>query len=348
MPVPTDKPEQLIGLKARMRQGRVPFDIPTTAMNTEHTFVGIDIAKDRLDLDTCPHAQPWHTTNDNQGIAQVIESMHQLQPALIVLEATGGYERVLAAALASDGLSVAVVNPRQVRDFARATGQLAKTDAIDAQILALFAERIRPEVRPLPEVEQQALAALVARRRQLGEMLQAERNRLSMAHKAVQSELRAHIRFLEKRLDKANRALQEVIEASPIWRAQENLLRSVPGVGPVLSATLLAELPELGRLSGREIAALVGVAPFNRDSGTLRGQRCIWGGRVSVRCALYMGTLVAVRHNPVLRRHYEQLLDRGKAKKVALVACMRKLLVMLNAMMKTQTHWNPDFCYDRP
>ena len=274
--------------------------------------------------------------------------MHHLQPVLIVLEATGGYQRTLAAALASDGLPVAVVNPRQVRDFARATGQLAKTDAIDAKMLALFAERIRPEVRPLPEAEQQALAALVARRRQLLEMLQAERNRLSMAHKAVQDELRAHIRFLEKRLDKANRALQEAIEASPIWRAKEDLLRSVPGVGPVLSATLLAELPELGRLSGREIAALVGVAPFNRDSGTLRGQRCIWGGRVSVRCALYMGTLVAVRHNPVLRRFYEQLLGRGKAKKVALVACMRKLLVILNAMMKTQTHWNPDFCYESP
>ena len=165
-----------------------------------------------------------------------------------------------------------------------------------------------------------------------------------MAHKAVQNELRAHIRFLEKRLDKANRALKETIEASPIWRTTEDLLRSTPGVGPVLSATLLAELPELGQLSGREIAALVGVAPFNRDSGQFRGQRCIWGGRVSVRCALYMATLVAVRHNPVLRPFYEQLLARGKTKKVALVACMRKLLVILNAMMKTQTHWNPDFC----
>ena len=335
-----------------MRQGRVPFDNPTDTMNTnqafDQAFVGIDIAKDRLDLETCPHPEPWHTTNDAQGINQVIERMHALTPALIVLEATGGYERALAAALASEGLPVAVVNPRQVRDFARATGQLAKTDAIDAKMLALFAERIRPEVRPLPEAQQQALAALVARRRQLLEMLQAERNRLSMAHKAVQAELRTHIRFLEKRLDKANRALQEAIEASPVWRAKEDLLRSVPGVGPVLSATLLAELPELGRLSGRQIAALVGVAPFNRDSGQLRGQRCIWGGRVSVRCALYMGTLVAVRHNPVLRLFYEQLLKRGKAKKVALVACMRKLLVILNAMMKTQTHWNPDFCYESP
>lgn len=331
-----------------MLQGRVPFDNPTKAMNTEETFVGIDIAKDRFDLDSCPQAQPWHTTNDAKGINDVLEAMHALAPALIVLEATGGYERALAAALASEGLPVVVVNPRQVRDFARATGQLAKTDAIDAQILALFAERIRPQLRPLPEAQQQALAALVARRRQLLEMLQAERNRLSMAHKAVQGEVRAHIRFLEKRLDKANRALQAAIEESPVWRAKEDLLRSVPGVGPVLSATLLAELPELGRLSGREIAALVGVAPFNRDSGTLRGQRCIWGGRVSVRCALYMATLVAVRHNPVLRSFYAGLLGRGKAKKVALVACMRKLLVMLNAMMKTQTHWNPDFRYETP
>ena len=315
-------------------------------MNTEEAFVGIDVAKDRLDLDTCPRAEPWHTTNDAQGIAQVCQRLQALQPQLIVVEATGGYEHALAAALPSDALPVVVVNPRQVRDFARATGTLAKTDAIDAKILALFAERIRPAVRPLPEADGRALAALVARRRQLREMLQAERNRLSMAHKAVQGELRAHIRFLEKRLDKADRALKEAIEASPMWRAQEDLLRSVPGVGPVLSATLLAELPELGHLSGRQIAALVGVAPFNRDSGQYRGQRCIWGGRVSVRCALYMGTLVAVRHNPVLRRFYERLLRRGKTKKVALVACMRKLLVILNAMMKTQTHWNPDFCYE--
>ena len=327
-----------------MQQGRVPFDNPTDTMKTNHAFVGIDVAKDRLDLDTCPQPEPWHTTNDAHGINHVIERLAGLEPRLIVVEATGGYEHALVAALASAGLPVAVINPRQVRDFARATGQLAKTDAIDAQILALFAERIRPEARPLPEAQQHALAALVARRRHLLEMLQAERNRLSMAHKAVQAELRAHIRFLEKRLDKANRSLQETIEASPIWRAKE--LRSVPGVGPVLSATLLAEFPELGRLSGREIAALVGVAPFNRDSGRFRGQRSIWGGRVCVRCALYMGTLVAVRHNPVLRRFYEQLLNRGKAKKVALVACMRKLLVILNAMMKTQTHWNPDFCYE--
>ena len=347
-PFTTDKPGQLMGLRARMLQGRVPFDNHRHAMNTEQLFVGIDIAKDRLDLDTCPHAEPWHTTNDAQGINQVIKHLRERQPALIVLEATGGYERTLAAALASDGLPVAVVNPRQVRDFARATGQLAKTDAIDAQVLALFAERIRPEVRPVPDAQQQALAALVVRRRQLLEMLQAEKNRLHLAHKAVQAEVRSHIRFLEKRLDKADRALQTAIEASPVWRAKENLLRSAPGVGPVVSATLLAELPELGRLSGREISALVGLAPFNRDSGKFRGQRCIWGGRVSVRCALYMATLVAVRHNPVLRRHYGQLLGRGKAKKVALVACMRKLLVMLNAMMKTQTHWNADFGCESP
>ena len=313
-------------------------------MTANQPFVGIDVAKDRLDLDTLPHSKAWHTTNDTKGIAQLCQRLRALEPQLIVVEATGGYERVLTAALAADGLPVAVVNPRQVRHFARATGQLAKTDAIDAQVLALFAERIRPQVRPLPEAEQQTMAALVARRRQLIEMLQAEKNRLPMAHKAVQNELRAHIRFLEKRLDKANRALKETIEASPIWRPKEDLLRSTPGVGPVLSATLLAELPELGQLSGREIAALVGVAPFNRDSGQFRGQRCIWGGRVSVRCALYMATLVAVRHNPVLRPFYEQLLARGKTKKVALVACMRKLLVILNAMMKTQTHWNPDFC----
>jgi len=238
-----------------MLQGRVPFDNSSTVMNNEETFVGIDIAKDRFDLDSCPRAQPWHTTNDAQGIVDVLEAMHTLAPGLIVLEATGGYERALAAALASEGLPVVVVNPRQVRDFARATGQLAKTDAIDAEMLALFAERIRPERRALPETQQQALAALVARRRQLLEMLQAERNRLSMAHKAIQGELRAHIRFLEKRLDKANRALQAAIEESPVWRTKEDLLRSVPGVGPA------KERDALGRASG------VGSRDRTRDRG---------------------------------------------------------------------------------
>ena len=345
---PTDKPEQLMGPRARMLQGRAPFDNPTDAMNTEHPFIGIDVAKDRLDLDASPESDPWHTTGDAPGIAHVLQRVQARKPQLIVVEATGGYEQALVAALALEACPWWWSTPRQVRDFARATGQLAKTDRIDAHLLALFAERIRPKLRPLPEAQQRTLAALVVRRRQLLDMLQAERNRLSMAHQAVQAELRAHIGFLEKRLDKANDALQAAIEASPVWQAKRDLLRSVPGVGPVLSATLVAELPELGRLSGREIAALVGLAPFNRDSGTLRGRRCIWGGRVSVRCALYMGTLVAVRHNPVLRRFYERLVARGKAKKVALVACMRKLLVMLNAMMKTQTHWNPDLRYESP
>jgi transposase len=305
-------------------------------------YFGIDISKDHLDVATTEGA-PGRFTYDASGMEDLLKVLHAADIELIVMEATGGLEHRLAGELATAGFPVAVVNPRQVRDFARATGRLAKTDQIDAHILALFAERIRPEPRVLPDEAQRALSALVARRRQLSEMLQAERNRLRRAEAVVAEDLELHIAFLEARLDQTNQSLRVAIEQSPLWRVGDELLQSLPGIGPTVSATLLAELPELGRVSAKEIAALVGVAPFNCDSGTLRGRRVIWGGRVSVRCALYMATLVAVRHNPVLRAHYHQLLARGKAKKVALVACMRKVLLWLNAIMRDRQPWNPEF-----
>ena len=260
-----------------------------------------------------------------------------------MLEATGGYELAAVAALAAAGLPVVVANPRQVRDFARATGQLAKTDRIDAGVLALFAERVRPEVRPLPNEEAQELDAVLTRRRQLLEMLTAERNRLGQVagrgRRPVKKSLKAHIAFLERELRVADTDLGAMVRASPAWREKDDLLRSVPGVGPVLSLTLLAELPELGRLSRREVAKPAGVAPLARDSGTLRGHRYVRGGRASVRAVLYMAALVATRRNPVIRAFYERLLAAGKPKKLALVACMRKLLTILNAMARSGVRW---------
>lgn len=257
-----------------------------------------------------------------------------------MLEATGGFEHVIVAAVASAGLPVVVANPRQVRDFGRAIGQLAKTDRIDAALLALFAERVRPEPRPLPDAAAQALEAVLTRRRQLLEMLTAERNRLGFARAPqIRRGIQQHIRWLERQLVDVDRDLAHAIQASPVWRATEDLLRSVPGIGPIVSRTLIGELPELGRLSRKQIAALVGVAPLARDSGTLRGKRLIWGGRAAVRAVLYMGALVATRHNPVIRAFYQKLRTAGKPAKVALTACMRKLLVILNAMVRTETPW---------
>lgn len=302
-------------------------------------YIGIDISQDYLDV-ASSEATSWRLRYDTTGIDELLTWMQAIEVDLVVLEATGGLEHALAADLATAGFSVAIVNPRQVRDFARATGRLAKTDRIDAEILALFAERLPPEARRLPEPARRALAALVARRRQLSDMLQAEKNRLRRADGVVVPDIEAHIAFLSARLDQTTEALRETIEASPLWRTGDDLLQSMPGIGPVVSATLVAALPELGQVSPQEIAALVGVAPFNCDSGQRRGQRAIWGGRASVRRALYMATLGAVRYNPVLRAHYEQLVARGKAKKVALVACMRKLLVWLNAMLRDGQPWN--------
>jgi transposase len=303
-------------------------------------YVGIDVSKARLDLALGATGELLNATNDAKGIAVLRERLLSLTVARVVLEASGGIETALAAELGAAGLPVVVVNPRQVRDFARATGQLAKTDALDARMLALFGERIRPELRPLPTAHERELKALVARRRELVEMITAERNRLGRAPKVLRKEITAHIRWLEQRLTARDQDLDRMLRSSPLWRERENLLRAVPGVGPVLCATLLAELPELGRLGRREIAKLVGVAPLNRDSGTLRGKRTVWGGRGQVRAVLYMAALVAVQHNPVLKTFYQRLLRVGKPRKLALTAAMRKLLLILNAILKTRTPWS--------
>jgi transposase len=270
-------------------------------METTARFVGIDVAKARLDIAIRPTADQWTVPNDETGISQLVTRLQDLAPTLIVLEATGGLEIPLAAALAAAGLPLAVVNPRQVRDFAKAVGQLAKTDALDAQLLARFADVIRPTPRPLPEAEAQALSALLARRRQVLGMLVAEQQRLGTALPTVRPRVEAHIAWLRQDLAELDAELHETIHQSPVWREKERLLRTVPGVGPVLSMTLVADLPELGQLNRKQIAALVGLAPLNCESGILRGRRIIWGGRGRVRAALYMSTLVAVKHNPVLR-----------------------------------------------
>ena len=308
-------------------------------MTTIATFVGIDVSKDRLDLAWRPTGERWAAPNTERGIRAICRRLRTPAPTLIVLEATGGLELPLTGALAAAGLPVVVVNPRQIRDFAKATGRLAKTDALDAAVLAQFAEAVRPEPRPLPDAATQALSALLLRRRQLIDMRTAETNRLETAPAPVRKGIRAHLTWLEGRLTELDEELARTIRESPLWREKDDLLQSTPGVGPVLARTLLASLPELGTLTRQQIAALVGVAPLNRDSGIFRGSRRVWGGRAHVRAALYMGTLVATRFNPVIRTFYQRLCAAGKAKKVALTACMRKLLTILNAMLKHQTPW---------
>jgi len=304
-------------------------------------FVGIDVAKATLDIAVRPTGETWQVANEDRVFPDLVARLRTLAPTRIVLEATGGYEHAVVAALGTAGLPVVVVNPRQVRDFGRATGQLAKTDRIDAALLALFAERVQPELRLLPDEALQALDAFLSRRRQLLEMLIAERNRLGFAKRAIRRDIDQHIRWLEKRLKEVDRELEAAVQASPVWRATEDLLRTVPGIGPVISRTLLGELPELGQLNRKQIAALVGVAPHARDSGMLRGKRMVWGGRAPVRAVLYMGVLVAAKFNPVIRAFYQRLRATGKPAKVALTACMRKLLVILNAMVRNGTPWSP-------
>ena len=310
-------------------------------MDQEPRYVGIDVAKAQLDVAVRPTGQRWQAANDEAGTQELVAQVEALKPSLVVLEASGGLELPLVAALATVSLPVVVVNPRQVRDFARATGKLAKTDALDAQVLAHFAEAVRPAVRPLRHTEVQALNSLVTRRYQVMAMLVAEKNRLGTASRALRPRIQAHVAWLEQELAELDRDLEQILRQSPLWREKDNLLRSVPGVGQQLSLTLLAYLPELGTLDRRQIAALVGVAPFNRDSGTLRGKRTVWGGRARIRGALYMGALVASRHNPVIRAFYQRLLEAGKPKKLALTACMRKLLTILNAMLKHRSPWRP-------
>jgi transposase len=315
-------------------------------MTEAHSYVGVDVSKDYLDVAVRPMGEQWRVTHSEEGLDQLVERLQGLSPALVILEATGGLEVPVAAALGAAGLPMAVVNPRQVRDFARATGKLAKTDKLDAQVLALFAERVRPAPRPLPDPQTQELIALLARRRQIVTMLTTERNRRGRALPSVRPGIQEHIDWLEGKLGELSDGMGNLLRETPLWREKENLLLGVPGVGPVLSITLLAELPELGTLDRRQIAALVGVAPLNRDSGTLRGKRTVWGGRAKVRATLYMATLVATRFNPVLRAFYQRLLAAGKPKKVALTACMRKMLTILNAMLKHRTPWQVDHAFN--
>ena len=304
-------------------------------------FVGIDVSKRQLDIFVRPGGEHWTVPNDEAGVAELCERLATMQVQSVVLEATGGYETLVSTTLATAGLPLAVVNPRQVRDFARSTGRLAKTDRIDAEVLAEFAEAVRPAVRPLKDDATRELEARVNRRRQLVAMLATEKNRLASAPKALRRDIKAHIAWLESRVRDLDNELKRRVKDSSAWRVNDDLLQSVPGVGCVSAFTLLAHLPELGSLPRRKIAALVGVAPFNRDSGTLRGRRTVWGGRGEVRATLYMATVAAIRCNPTIRTFYQRLLASGKPPKVALVACMRKLLTILNAVIRDQIPWQP-------
>jgi len=302
-------------------------------------YVGIDVSKDRLDVAVLGERQEKQVNHTQTGIAELVQWMLELQPALIVVEASGGYQRNVVEALFHAGLPVAVVNPARVRQFARACGLLAKTDKLDARVLAHFAAAIRPEVRSLRTEEEEQLTALLTRRRQVLDMLTVEKNRLVTVRAKMKSDLEAHIHWLSNSLKELDQEIEEFVKGSPIWKEKDTLLQSVPGVGPVTSATMLGLLPELGLLNRQEIAALVGVAPMNKDTGNKQGKRSIYGGRGDVRSVLYMAALSAKKHNPFIRKFYERLIRHGKEKKVALTACMRKLLVILNAMLRTHQPW---------
>src|SRR6266581_5372933 len=304
-------------------------------------FVGIDVAKAQLAIAVRPAGERWAVPNDAGGVVTLVERLQALHPTLIGLEAPGGLERAAPAALATAGRPGVVGNPRQARDFARATGQLAKTEALDARALAHCADVIRPTPRPLPDAQTQELRALVGRRQQLIVMRTAEQNRLAGTSERLQTDIKAHITWLNADIATLDDDLETLLRASPLWRANDDLLQSAKGIGPVSAHTFLLELPELGTLTRQQIAALVGVAPLNCDSGTLRGKRTIWGGRAHVRTVLYMSTLVATRFNPQIKVFYERLLAAGKVKKVALTACMHKFLTILNAMLKHRTPWQP-------
>lgn len=310
-------------------------------MSASGIFVGIDVSKAHLDVAVRPTEDEWRSENTETGVNEVVDRLKKLGPDLVVLEATGRLEGAVVSGLAVQGVPVVVVNPRQVRDFAKSTGQLAKTDALDARVIAHFAEAVKPVPRPLPDEQTRQLSSLLSRRRQLSEMLTAERNRLGSADRRMRSRLKAHIRWLKKELLEVDDDLDSAIRESPLWRGKDDILKSFPGIGTVVSTTLIAELSELGDLNGKEIAALAGVAPLNRDSGTLAGRRTVWGGRARVRTALYMAALVASRHNPVIKEFYLRLCEAGKPKKVALTACMRRILLIVNSMIKNKQKWNP-------
>jgi transposase len=308
-------------------------------MTIAPVYVGMDVSKASIDI-CVSDGDAWQVANDDRAMDELCTRIAALAPTLVVLEATGGYELRAAGALAAAQLPVAVINPRQVRSYARSVGQLAKTDRIDARIIVRFAAAVRPEARPLADAETRGIEALITRRRQLLALITAEENRLDTAPTITRNEIKAHVAFLRRRLAKTNETIDNSVRRSPIWRAKDDLLQSVPGIGDVTSHALIALLPELGTLNNKQIAALVGVAPFNRDSGTLRGRRRVWGGRARVRGALYMAALVGARHNPTLKAFYTRLRAAGKPTKVALVACMRKLLIIVNAMMRDGRPWN--------
>ena len=309
-------------------------------MTTTETIIGIDVSKACLDCWEHPAGRAWRIGHTAAGLSQLTTELAELEPARIIVEATGGLETVLVSELSAAGLPVVVVNPRQVRDFAKATGRLAKTDRLDAAALAQFGAVLRPPVRPLPDPAQRELRVLVARRRQLIAMQTQERNRRQqVSSELVAAQIDDHLSLLGRQVAQLDQDIAASLQDNTVWQARARLLRSIPGVGPVLASTLIAQLPELGQASHKEIAALAGVAPYNRDSGQWRGKRAVWGGRRQLRAALYMATLVATRHNPTLRASYARLLAAGKAKKVALTACMRKLLTICNAIIKSNTPW---------
>lgn len=307
-------------------------------MNTESVYVGMDVSKATIDI-CVSDGEAWQVPNDDEAMDALCSRISAMGPTLVVLEATGGYELRAAGALAAAHVPVAVVNPRQVRSYARSVGQLAKTDRIDARILVRFAAAVRPEPRPLPDAATSELEALVTRRRQLVSMTTAEQTRLALAAPITRKQIKSHIAWLRRQIAKVDTDIDGMIRQSSVWRAKDDLLQSVPGIGGTTSRTLLALLPELGTLDEKQIASLVGVAPFNRDSGSLRGRRRVSGGRARVRSALYMAALVGTRRNPILQAFYTRLRDAGKAPKVALVACMRKLLVIINAMLRDRRAW---------
>jgi transposase len=306
----------------------------------KQNFIGIDIAKDSMEVTIHENKECWNFANNEKGLTKLVTKVRKLSPCLIVMEATGGYEITVAAELQSNGFPVAVVNPRHIRDFARSAGILAKTDTLDARVIARFAATIQPPARELPVEETRKLAAILARRRQEITMLTMEKNRWKQADPDVKGRIKEHIDWLEKELDDIDKELRKKVEESSEMKEKSEILRSVPGVGPNLAFTLLADFPELGTLNRKQTAALSGVAPFNRDSGTLRGKRTVWGGRGTVRSAAYMAAFAATRFNPILKSFYERLIAAGKSFKVAIVACMRKLLCILNAMLKNHTTWD--------
>jgi transposase len=305
----------------------------------EKNYAGIDISKDFLDVAVLPSRERRQYANNHEGMNKLIPWLKKLSIEIVVMEPTGGYEALAAAALSSKHVPVAIVNARQIRQYARAKGILAKTDSIDAMVMAEFAQVVKPEARKMPDKQTREIKTIVSRRRQLLEMMTAEKNRKTTADDSIIPGIQAHIDWLKKEVEDIDKDLRGRIEDSPVWQVKDNLLQSIPGVGKVLSSTILAELPELGKLNRKQIAALVGVAPYNCDSGKMRGKRAIWGGRAAIRRVLYMATVVSITHNPVIKDLYDRLVGKGKIKKVALVACMRKLLIIMNAIMKTEKPW---------